>query len=74
MAVKMKKKITEEGLIIPLNVLKSAGLEGDVDIVTRGHTIIVKPESFTEKVRGIIKGTPLSEKDLEELYHVYKGD
>nr|QNO51867.1 hypothetical protein DNKLAFBN_00007 [Methanosarcinales archaeon ANME-1 ERB6] len=67
-------KISDEGLTIPLNVLKKIGLERDAYILISGHTIIIKPKSLTEKVKGIIKGTPLSEKDLEELYHEYKGE
>jgi hypothetical protein len=42
--------------------------------IPSGHTILIKPKSLTEKVKGIIKGIPLSDEDLEELYHEYKGE
>jgi len=67
-------KISDEGLTIPLNILKKIGLERDAHILISGHTILIKPKSLTEKVKGIIKGIPLSDEDLEELYHEYKGE
>jgi hypothetical protein len=41
-------KISEEGLTIPLNILKKIGLERDAYILISGHTILIKPKSLTE--------------------------
>ncbi len=66
-------KITKEGLLIPLDILKGLGLEGDVEVLTKKYSIIIKPKSLTDRVRGLIKGTPLSPRELEEIYYESKG-
>ncbi len=72
-AVRIEKKVTKEGLLIPLDILKKLGLEGDVEVLTKKHSIIIKPKSLTDRVRGLIKGTPLSNEELEEIYYESKG-
>jgi bifunctional DNA-binding transcriptional regulator/antitoxin component of YhaV-PrlF toxin-antitoxin module len=67
------KKVTKEGLLIPLDTLKKLGLEEDIEVLTKKHSIVIKPKSLTDRVRGLIKGTPLSVKELEEVYSESKG-
>jgi bifunctional DNA-binding transcriptional regulator/antitoxin component of YhaV-PrlF toxin-antitoxin module len=73
MTVRIEKKVTEEGLLIPLDTLKRLGLEKDIEVLTKKHSIIIKPKSLTNRVRGLVKGTPLSSEELEEIYHESKG-
>lgn len=65
--------IKKEGLTISSDVLKKAGIEGDVDIFTRDHTIVIRSKYMTDKVRGIVKNTPLTIENLDELYYSSKG-
>jgi len=62
--------ITKEGLLIPLEILKTIG--NDFDVLVKENYILIKPKSYTEKVRGIVKNSKLKSEDLEELYFEYK--
>ncbi len=66
-------EITKKGLTIHHNLLERVGLESDLDVVAKDHTIIIKSRSVTDRVRGIVKKTPLTAENLEELYHTSKG-
>lgn len=66
-------ELTKEGLTISRSLLESAGLESDVDVFAKDHTIIIKSRSMTDRVRGIVKKAPLTAEKLDELYHTSKG-
>ncbi len=66
-------EMTKKGLSISHNLLESAGLGDEVEVFTRDHTIIVKSKSMTDRVRGIVKKSPLTVENLDELYHTSKG-
>jgi hypothetical protein len=66
-------EMTKKGLSISHSLLESAGLGDEVEVFTRDHTIIVKSKSMTDKVRGIVKKSPLTVENLDELYHTSKG-
>ncbi len=66
-------QMKKDGLIIYRNLLERAGIGEDVDVLTKDHTIVIKPKYMTDKVRGIVKKTPLTVEDLNELYHASKG-
>ncbi len=66
-------ELTKKGLSISHSLLESAGLGDEVEVFTRDHTIIVKSKSMTDKVRGIVKKSPLTVENLDELYHTSKG-
>ncbi|MFA4934419.1 MAG: hypothetical protein WC568_01160 [Candidatus Methanoperedens sp.] len=48
-------------------------MENDIDILAKDHTIIIKSSSMTDRVRGIVKKTPLTVEKLDEIYHASKG-
>ncbi|TRZ90466.1 MAG: hypothetical protein D4R88_03675 [Methanosarcinales archaeon] len=66
-------ELTKKGLTIHHSLLESAGLESDLDVFAKDHTIIIKSRSMTDRVRGIVKKTPLTVENLEELDHTSKG-
>ncbi|CAG0980542.1 hypothetical protein METP3_02054 [Methanosarcinales archaeon] len=66
-------ELTKKGLTIHNSLLESAGLESDLDVFAKDHKIIIKSRSMTDRVRGIVKKTPLTVENLEELYHTSKG-
>jgi hypothetical protein len=68
--VRIEKKVTKEGLLVPLGGL---GLEEDIEVLTKKHSIIIKPRSLTGRVRGLIMGTPFSPGELEEIYRESRG-
>jgi len=67
----MAKVLAKGQIVIPKEIRDKANLRvGDkVDVKMTGKGIVVRPirKSYTEKVRGIVKGR-LSLKDLEDLY------
>ncbi len=66
-------ELTKKGLSISHSLLESTGLGEEVEVLTRDHTIIIKSKSMTDRVRGIVKKSPLTVEDLDELYHTSKG-
>jgi len=66
-------ELTKKGLTIHNSLLESAGLESDLDVFAKDHKIIIKSRSMTDRVRGIVKKTPLTVENLDELYHTSKG-
>ncbi|CAG0957649.1 MAG: hypothetical protein MPEBLZ_01873 [Candidatus Methanoperedens nitroreducens] len=66
-------ELTKKGLTIHHSLLERAGLESDLDVFAKDHTIIIKSRSMTDRVRGIVKKTPLTVEKLDELYHTSKG-
>ena len=66
-------ELTKKGLTIHYSLLERAGLESDLDVFAKDHTIIIKSRSMTDRVRGIVKKTPLTVEKLDELYHTSKG-
>lgn len=65
--------LTNKGLTISRNFLENAGVGDEIDIITKDHTIVIKPKSMTDKVRGIVKGSTLTVENLDELYYFSKG-
>lgn len=65
--------LTNKGLTISRNFLENAGLSDEIDIVTKDHTIVIRPKSMTDKVRGIVKGSTLTVENLDDLYYFSKG-
>jgi len=61
-------ELTKKGLTIHHSLLESAGLESDLDVFAKDHTIIIKSRSMTDRVRGIVKKTPLTVEKLDEFY------
>lgn len=59
-------ELTKKGLTISRSLLESAGLESDIDVFAKDHTII-KSRSMTDRVRGIVKKTPLTAEKLDEF-------
>lgn len=66
-------EFTKNGLSISHSLLERAGLGEDVEVFTRDHTIIIKSKSMTDRVRGIVKKSPLKVEELDELYLTSKG-
>ena len=66
-------ELTNKGLTIPRHLLKNVGVGDEIDIITKGHMIIIKPKSMTDRVRGIVKKSNLTVEELDELYHISKG-
>ena len=66
-------RLTHNGLTISRNFLENAGVGDEIDVVTKDHTIVIKPKSLTDKVRGIVKGSTLTVENLDELYYFSKG-
>lgn len=66
-------EMTTKGLSISHGFLERAGLGDEVEVFARDHTIIIKPKSMTDRVRGIVKKSPLNIEELDELYHTSKG-
>ncbi len=66
-------QMKKDGLIISRDLLQRAGIGEEVDVFTKDHTIIIKPRSMTDKVRGIVKKTSLTMENLDEIYHTSKG-
>ncbi len=66
-------ELTKKGLSISHSLLESTGLREEVEVLTRDHTIIIKSKSMTDRVRGIVKKSPLTVENLDELYHTSKG-
>jgi hypothetical protein len=60
--------VTKEGLVIPMNLLKDSHIGDNVGIVKKEDLIIIKEKSFTDKVRGIVKDSKLSDKELDEIW------
>lgn len=67
-------KISKEGLILTMELLKAAGIEGEAQVLMQGNAIVIRPKGVTERIRGIIKGASLPEEKLEKFYHQYKGE
>lgn len=74
MDVVKKYQMKKDGLTISRSLLESAGIGEEVDVLVRDHAIVIKPKSMTDRVRGIVKKTPLTVENLEELYHISKGE
>jgi len=58
---------------ISRSLLEGVELESDIDVSAKDHAIIIKSRSLTDRVRGIVKKTPLTGEKLDELYHTSKG-
>ena len=60
-------QIQNNTLLLDRSILQEASLEGMVTVIVRDSTIIVKPASLTEKMRGLVERT-LSYRELDEIY------
>ncbi|MFP3975610.1 MAG: hypothetical protein ACOC6S_02785 [Chloroflexota bacterium] len=67
-------KVSGEGVILNNELLGEAGIEEEAEVIVREGTIILKSKGMTEKVRGLVRGSRLSEEDLERLYSENKGE
>ena len=60
-------QIQNNTLLLDRSILQEASLEGMVTVIVRDSTIIVKPASLTEKMRGLVE-RKLSYRELDEIY------
>jgi len=60
-------QIQNNTLLLDRGILQEASLEGMVTVIVRDSTIIVKPASLTEKMRGLVE-RKLSYRELDEIY------
>ena len=60
--------VTKEGLVIPMDILQNSHIGDTVGIVKKEDLIIIKQKSFTDNVRGIVKDSKLSKKELDEIW------
>ena len=60
-------QIQNNTLLLDRGILQEASLEGMVTVIVRDSTIIVKPVSLTEKMRGLVE-RKLSYRELDEIY------
>lgn len=58
----------KEGLTISPELIKEADLGKNVFVAVKRHLITIKPKSFTEKIRGVVKDATISLKELDEFY------
>ena len=61
----------KKGIIIPKELLKKEGIEGEPEVEVRGNVITLKPKNNTRRFAGIIKDTPLSIETLDKAYEAY---
>ena len=64
---KSSLEIQDNTLLLDRSILQEASLEGMVTVIVRDSTIIVKPASLTEKMRGLVE-RKLSYRELDEIY------
>jgi len=64
---KSSLEIQDNTLLLDRGILQEASLEGMVTVIVRDSTIIVKPASLTEKMRGLVE-RKLSYRELDEIY------
>ena len=60
-------QIQNNTLLLDRGILQEASLEGWVTVIVRDSTILVKPASLTEKMRGLVE-RKLSYRELDEIY------
>jgi len=60
-------QIQNNTLLLDRSILQKASLEGWVTVIVRDNTILVKPASLTEKMRGLVE-RKLSYRELDEIY------
>ncbi len=61
-------KVTKEGIIIPANVLLDLHITEEVEVMKMEDFIIIKLRSLTDSVRGIVKDSKLSSKELDDAW------
>lgn len=62
----MEIEVKKEGIFIPRKLLEELEIE-DAEVVLKEHEILLRPKSFTRKLKGFVK-TKLTVKELDELY------
>ena len=60
-------QIQNNTLLLDRGILQEASLEGWVTVIVRDSTILVKPASLTERMRGLVE-RKLSYRELDEIY------
>jgi len=60
-------QIQNNALLLDRSILQKASLEGWVTVIVRDNTILVKPASLTERMRGLVE-RKLSYRELDEIY------
>ncbi len=67
----MAKVLAKGQIVIPKEIREKANIHTgdkvDVQITSKGIVVVPIKKTYTEKVRGLVKGK-LSMKDLEDLY------
>ena len=60
-------RIKDGGLFLDQNVLPETWLDEPIEAIVKSYAILIKPQSLSQKVRGIVKKR-LSYEELDELY------
>ncbi|MGA9348470.1 MAG: hypothetical protein WBW48_06660 [Anaerolineae bacterium] len=60
-------KIEDGRLSLSQDVLPEAWLDEPIEAIVKSYAILIKPQSLSQKVRGIVKKR-LSYEELDELY------
>ncbi len=66
--------VTKEGLVIHKNLPHGSHIGDTVSIVKKEDLIIIKEKSFTDRVRGIVKNSKLSNKELDEIWFEFNRE
>jgi hypothetical protein len=60
--------MVDEGLLIPKSLLTKLGTE-NLEVLTRGHEIVIRPKTKTRQYYGFMGITEYDEKLIRELEH-----
>jgi hypothetical protein len=60
-------KVEKGRLSLSQDVLPETWLDGPIEAIVKSYAILIKPQSLSQKVRGIVKKN-LSYEELDELY------
>lgn len=64
-------EIVEGGLLIPRSLLNKLGTE-NLEILTRGHEIVIRPKTKTRQYYGFMGVAEYDEELIKELEHDYE--
>jgi len=65
-------RIENGKLFLHQDVLPETWSDEPLEAIVKNHTILIKPRSLSEKMRGIVK-THLSYEELDELYMIWRS-
>ena len=60
-----------EGILVPTNVLKKAGIDGTPQIRIIRHAVILQSTSNTRRFAGCLQKSKLSAEQLDEAYDLH---